>query len=67
MLDILQSLGQSLDSDPHKEAPNISIPSTPFSLRIHDTISQRQQTIQDFTARSTGILQVSEWQGKRCG
>lgn len=42
MLNILQCLGQTLNSDPHKEAPNIEIPGTPFTLRIHDNVTQRQ-------------------------
>lgn len=42
MLDILQCLGTSLTSDPHKEAPTIEIPNTPFSLHIHDNTKARQ-------------------------
>ena len=48
MLDILQCLGQTLDSDPHKEAPNIQIPHTPFTLRIHDDVTQRQVCLHQY-------------------
>ncbi|XP_067946657.1 phosphatidylinositol 4-kinase alpha-like [Watersipora subatra] len=56
MLDILQCLGQTLNSDPHKEAPSVQIPGTPFCLRIHDNLSNRQQTIQDYSERCAGVL-----------
>lgn len=57
MLDILQVLSKSLEVDPHAKAPDFQIPNTPYVLRVRDTMVDRENTVKDFAARSTGIIQ----------
>eukprot|EP00106_Octopus_bimaculoides_P007153 XP_014774595.1 PREDICTED: phosphatidylinositol 4-kinase alpha-like isoform X3 [Octopus bimaculoides] len=57
MLDILQVLSKSLEVDPHAKAPDLAIPNTPYILRVRDNMVDRENTVKDFAARSTGIIQ----------
>lgn len=42
MLDILQVLSFSLEFDPNEETPTLTIPSTPFTLQLMDTLEARE-------------------------
>ncbi|KAK3879548.1 hypothetical protein Pcinc_015884 [Petrolisthes cinctipes] len=57
LLDILQVLDYSLQLDPNDANPTITIPDTPFSITLMDTLEARERTVIDFAARCQGILQ----------
>ncbi|XP_078336365.1 phosphatidylinositol 4-kinase alpha-like [Crassostrea virginica] len=57
MLDLIQLLSSSLQMDPNQEAPEIKVPDTPFTLRVQDNLTDRENTVKDFAARSQQILQ----------
>lgn len=62
MLDILQVLSCSLELDPNEETPTLSVPGTPYSLPLMETLEAREQIVKDFAERCQGIVEVAtEW------
>ncbi|KAG8200239.1 hypothetical protein JTE90_025015 [Oedothorax gibbosus] len=57
MLDILQILSLSLKWDSNEEIPELLIPRTSHKLSLTDTLEMRENIVNDFAARSLGILQ----------
>ncbi|XP_052714253.1 phosphatidylinositol 4-kinase alpha-like isoform X6 [Crassostrea angulata] len=57
MLDLIQLLSSSLQIDPNQEAPEFEVPDTSFTLRVQDNLTDRENTVKDFAARSQQILQ----------
>ncbi|CAG0882290.1 unnamed protein product [Darwinula stevensoni] len=54
-LDLVLSL--SLNLDANEENPVLSIPNTPYSLLLMDTLEAREGIVKDFAARCQGIIQ----------
>lgn len=59
MLDILQVLSYSLELDPNEETPTLSVPGTPYSLPLMETLEAREQIVKDFAERCQGIAEVA--------
>ncbi|XP_025837646.1 phosphatidylinositol 4-kinase alpha [Agrilus planipennis] len=57
MLDIIQVLSYSLQLDPNQETTTLRIPATPYSIQLMDTLEARERIVNDFVARSQGILE----------
>lgn len=38
---------------------SLSVPGTPYTLRVHEEVEGREGTVTDFAARCSGILQVA--------
>lgn len=57
MLDILQVLSYSLELDPNEETPTLEVPNTNYTIPLMDTLDAREGIVNDFAARSLGIVQ----------
>ncbi|CAL1289574.1 unnamed protein product [Larinioides sclopetarius] len=57
MLDILNILSHSLKWDANEDIPEIVVPRTSYKLALTDTLETRENIVNDFAARSLGILQ----------
>lgn len=57
MLDILQVLSYSLELDPNEETPTLEVPNTNYTIPLMDTLDAREGIVNDFAARSSGIIQ----------
>ncbi|XP_065226540.1 phosphatidylinositol 4-kinase alpha isoform X2 [Planococcus citri] len=57
MLDILQVLSYSLELDPNEETPTLEVPNTSYTIPLMDTLDAREGIVNDFAARSLGIVQ----------
>ena len=40
--------------DPNDKAPEFEVAGTPYTLRVMDTMADRESTVKDFAARSIG-------------
>ncbi|KAF8787808.1 Phosphatidylinositol 4-kinase alpha like protein [Argiope bruennichi] len=57
MLDILNILSYSLKWDANEDIPELVVPRTSYKLTLTDTLETRENIVNDFAARSLGILQ----------
>ncbi|XP_042899450.1 phosphatidylinositol 4-kinase alpha isoform X2 [Parasteatoda tepidariorum] len=57
MLDILHILSLSLKWDSNEDNPELTVPRTSHKLTLTDTLEIRENIVNDFAARSQGILQ----------
>ncbi|CAH1390658.1 unnamed protein product [Nezara viridula] len=57
MLDMLHALSTSLDLDPNDTTLTVSVPNTPYTITLMDTLDAREGIVNDFASRCCGIIQ----------
>lgn len=57
MLDISQTLSISLQLNPNRDTPVLSIPSMPYSLQLMDTLEARENMVIDFALNCKRIVE----------